>query len=103
MKLYGVIRIKGFWLPFAFMALSAIMGADPFIEACGVLVGHFWYFFTSLLPQGMGRQYLRTPRWCALLASKLGMEGAAPPAAAAPNPAASMFRTFRGGGQRLGR
>ena len=109
-KLYGLIKIKGFWLPFAFLGLTAVMGQDPFLPACGILVGHLWYFFTTLLPRGTGQQYLPTPRWVATLASKLGMEGAPvapPPQQSAPwrNPAAAGFRAFRGGsggGHRLG-
>lgn len=129
-KLYGIVKIKGFYLPFAFMAISMLMGAKPDAlmgDAHGILVGHIWYFFTSLLPRGTGKVYLRTPQWVKWVADKLEltaggsvtrpqrqapgfqMPSAAAVAASRPGgsgsaPAASGsgFQAFRGSGNRLG-
>ena len=100
LKLYGIVAIKGFWLPFAFLAISTLMGDSPYLEACGIFVGHVWYFFTDLLPRGTGRTFLPTPRWVRALALKIGMEGVRPPVATAPQ--RPLMGRFRGQGQRLG-
>lgn len=104
LKLYGIVAIKGFWLPFAFLAIATLMGDSPYLEVCGILAGHAWYFFTDLLPRGTGRTFLPTPQWVRALAVKIGMEGVtAQPVAAAAAAQPLMGRTrFRGTGQRLG-
>lgn len=123
-KLYGIVKIKGFYLPFAFMAISMLMGGKPdelMADALGILVGHVWYFFTTLLPRGTGKVYLRTPHWVKWAADKLelsrdGQVRASgfrmPPAAAvaagrpggasAPGGSGGGFRAFRGSANRLG-
>jgi Derlin-2/3 len=131
-KLYGIVKIKGFYLPFAFMALTMLMGGKPdelMSDVRGILVGHIWYFFTTLLPKGTGKVYLRTPRWVKYLADKLELtaDGAASApqrathgfrmpsarlvaagrpggAGGAPPPAAGSggYQAFRGSGNRLG-
>ena len=100
-SLYGVVRIKGFWLPFIWLGLSAVLGHSIFNEFCGIFIGHLWYFFTILIPQGTGETWLPTPALVRWLAAQLGMQGVAPPRAVAA-PGASLFRTFRSGGHRLG-
>jgi Derlin-2/3 len=92
-RLYGIVNIKGFYLPFAFMAVTMLMGGKPedlMSDVRGILVGHLWYFFTTLLPKGTGKVYLRTPRWVKYLADKLELTTDGP--AAAPRRAAPGFR-----------
>lgn len=107
-----------------------LMGGKPdelMADALGVLVGHAWYFFTTLLPRGTGKVYLRTPRWVKWAADKLELTGNGAVTATAPrqrapgfqmpsaaavaagrggaSPAAgsgSGFQAFRGSGNRLG-
>ena len=131
-KLYGIVKIKGFYLPFAFMAITMLMGGKPdalMADARGILVGHIWYFFTTLLPRGTGKVYLRTPRWVKWASDKLELSGDGAVTASAPRrrapgfqmpsaaavaagrpgggtsaPAGSGggFQAFRGSGNRLG-
>lgn len=110
--LYGIVKFKGFWLPFIFLGISVLINEQEiFIQLAGIAVGHLWYFLTILLPRGTGETFLPTPAWALMLAQKLGMEGAstgvmvgaaAPQAGPARPGEAEGFRTFRGGGQRLG-
>lgn len=112
-KLYGIIKIKGFWLPFAFLALGLFLGGDTMGDVLGIIVGHTWYFYTTLLPRGTGRQYLPTPRFIQYAAQKLELGPERAPVTVTPPPgqraqagpaAASSegFRAFRGTSRRLG-
>lgn len=112
-KLYGIIKIKGFWLPFAFLALGMFLGGDVFADLLGILVGHAWYFYTTLLPRGTGKQFLRTPWFIRWAAAKLELGSARPavsvtaPPAQRPAPAGGGqgqggFRAFGGPARRLG-
>jgi hypothetical protein len=109
---YGVVKFKGFWLPFILLGISVLIHEKQiFVQLAGIAVGHLWYFLTILLPRGTGETYLPTPAWMLTLAQKLGMEGAstavmvgaaAPPGGPVSPRGAERFRTFRGAGQRLG-
>lgn len=115
-KLYGIIKIKGFWLPFAFLALGMFLGADVMSDILGIAVGHAWYFFTTLLPRGTGKQYLPTPWYIRWAAEKLELgpqrpavsvtapPGQRPQGAPPPGQAQDQggFRAFRGTARRLG-
>jgi Derlin-2/3 len=126
-SLFGMITLRSFYLPFAFLAVTVIQGGSPVNDLLGLAVGHAWYFATELHPRasGGGRRLLPTPRWADALAARLaalggggaaaapagvafgggggGGGGAAGRAAAAPEPADDgRFRAFRGQGQRLG-
>lgn len=97
-KLYGIVKIKGFYLPFAFMAITMLMGGKPdefLSDAQGILVGHLWYFFTTLLPRGTGKVYLRTPGWVKWGAEKLELRGGGAASAAAPPQRRSVAGAFR--------
>eukprot|EP00892_Ulva_mutabilis_P009734 jgi/Ulvmu1/7132/UM034_0038.1 len=113
-SLYGIIKIKGFWLPFALMGIGLFLGGDLMGDACGILVGHAWYFYTTLLPRGTGRQYLRTPWFIHWAAQKLELgpsrpavsvtapQGQRPQEAPAAAPGSGGFQAFRGSARRLG-
>ena len=55
MSLYGLVTIQSFYLPFALLAISAMLGDWPILEAYGLAAGHLWYFFTDVFPRGRGR------------------------------------------------
>jgi hypothetical protein len=59
---YGLVRIKGFWLPFVLTGISVVMGQPVFHECLGIFVGHLWWFLNSLLPRATGEAWLPTPR-----------------------------------------
>lgn len=49
------MTIQSFYLPFAFLAITVLMGGSPVLDICGIIAGHLWYFFTVLYPQSSGR------------------------------------------------
>jgi Derlin-2/3 len=54
-SLYGLVTIQAFYLPFAFLAITVIMGGSPLMDLFGIAAGHLWYFFTDLYPRSSGR------------------------------------------------
>lgn len=114
-SLYGLIQIQSFYLPFAFMGLSFIMGQSIMGDILGIVAGHVYYFFKELYPRQGGREFLATPEWFKNTANHYlpqadGYGGVAPPprrdAGGAPQPpppqADPGFRAFGGSGRRLG-
>lgn len=115
-KLYGIVKIKGFWLPFAFLVLGMFIGGDVMSDILGIAVGHAWYFFTTLLPRGTGKQYLPTPWYIRWAAAKLELGPQRPAVSVAPPPGQRPpgappaggaqgqggFRAFGGAARRLG-
>lgn len=39
-SIFGIIKLSGKHLPFAFLLLDLIMGANPWTDAQGILMGH---------------------------------------------------------------
>lgn len=62
-SIYGVVPLKAFWLPWAFMVITTLMGGNPMEELLGILTGHFYYFMTDLYPRAGGTDWLRTPKF----------------------------------------
>jgi hypothetical protein len=54
-SLYGLVTIQAFYLPFAFLFITVIMGGSPIADMFGIAAGHLWYFFTDLYPRSSGR------------------------------------------------
>jgi Derlin-2/3 len=99
-SLYGLIRVKGFWLPYIILGITFVSGQGGLVETIvGLAVGHLWYFLTMLRPRA-GHAGLATPRWVRALAVKLEMAGARP-AAPPVNPSDDRFRAFSGRARRL--
>ncbi|EJK72389.1 hypothetical protein THAOC_06085, partial [Thalassiosira oceanica] len=113
------IQMKAIYLPFAYVALSVLMGGAFSDLVHGIAVGHFYYFIVDVVPLVYGKDYFHTPQF---LIDQLGVgayipaptaEGRggvgnntwAPPGRA--NPPSDPARPARGhdwgnGGQRLG-
>lgn len=70
MNLYGLVTIQSFYLPWAILFISMMLGGYPIIELFGFAVGHLWWFFSDLHPRSLGR-------WGADRATGLGRGGRA--------------------------
>lgn len=64
-SIYGLVTIQAFYLPFAFMAITVLMGGSPIMDVFGIAAGHIWYFFTDLYPRSSGRWVLVRCGMCA--------------------------------------
>ena len=40
MSLFGIVKLQGRHLPFAFLALDLLMGQNIWVDAQGILMGH---------------------------------------------------------------
>lgn len=40
--MFGVVKLSGKHLPFAFLALDLLMNQDIWTDAMGILMGHMW-------------------------------------------------------------
>eukprot|EP00197_Chlamydomonas_leiostraca_P001251 CAMPEP_0202885494 /NCGR_PEP_ID=MMETSP1391-20130828/41692_1 /ASSEMBLY_ACC=CAM_ASM_000867 /TAXON_ID=1034604 /ORGANISM="Chlamydomonas leiostraca, Strain SAG 11-49" /LENGTH=248 /DNA_ID=CAMNT_0049568745 /DNA_START=100 /DNA_END=846 /DNA_ORIENTATION=+ len=100
-KLYGMVAIQTFYLPFAFACISVLLGQSIIPDLTGIAVGHVYYFLHDVYPRTAGRMPLKTPgllrQWCA----DWGLRGAAPPPRETQG-APQGFQAFRGPGRRLG-
>jgi len=99
-SLMGFLKIKAFWMPWALLAFTALMGGSLLPDLFGILVGHLYYFLTSIHPLAGGMDLLRTPQFFKKFIDKTyGGYGFVNPNYAAP---AAQPRVFQGRGQRLG-
>ncbi|KDP22457.1 hypothetical protein JCGZ_26288 [Jatropha curcas] len=62
-NLYGVVSLKGFYLPWAMLALDLIFGNPLKPDILGMIAGHLYYFLTVLHPLSGGKYILKTPFW----------------------------------------
>ncbi|RWR87436.1 hypothetical protein CKAN_01637700 [Cinnamomum micranthum f. kanehirae] len=97
-SIYGVVTIKGFYLPWAFLALDLIFGAPLKPDILGIVAGHLYYFLSVLHPLAGGRNLLKTPLWVHKLVMFWG-EGVQVNSPVQPNPSAGV--AFRGRSYRL--
>jgi Derlin-2/3 len=77
-------------MPFAYLALSVLMGNPYFDIIHGIVVGHIYYFLVDVVPLVYGKDVLHTPQF---FIDFFGIGEYVPPAPAAP---------ARAGGQPLG-
>ncbi|XP_042487862.1 derlin-1-like [Macadamia integrifolia] len=98
-SIYGIVTLKGFYLPWAMLALDLILGNRLMPNILGMAVGHLYYFLTVLHPLAEGRDILKTPLWVHKLVVFWG-KGAQINSPVEPNPSAGV--AFRGRGYRLG-
>eukprot|EP00262_Sarcandra_glabra_P008414 TRINITY_DN21939_c0_g1_i1.p1 TRINITY_DN21939_c0_g1~~TRINITY_DN21939_c0_g1_i1.p1 ORF type:complete len:240 (+),score=21.72 TRINITY_DN21939_c0_g1_i1:98-817(+) len=97
-SIYGVVTLKGFYLPWALLALNLIFGAPLKPDLIGLAVGHLYYFLTVLYPLSGGRNILKTPLWVHKLVMRWG-KGTQVNSPVQPNPSAGV--AFRGRSYRL--
>ncbi|XP_021276526.1 derlin-1 [Herrania umbratica] len=69
-NIYGLVRLKAFYLPWAMLALDAIFGSSPIPDLLGIIAGHLYYFLTVLHPLATGKVILKTPMWVHKLVSR---------------------------------
>eukprot|EP01088_Endostelium_zonatum_P018370 TRINITY_DN5871_c0_g1_i1.p1 TRINITY_DN5871_c0_g1~~TRINITY_DN5871_c0_g1_i1.p1 ORF type:complete len:238 (-),score=23.77 TRINITY_DN5871_c0_g1_i1:124-837(-) len=64
MSLMFGIQFKSVYLPWVLVGMSILMGKYPIIDVVGIVVGHFYFFFTDVYPRTSGgRQLLTTPKF----------------------------------------
>lgn len=97
-SIWGLFTIQTFYLPFAFLGVTVVLGGDPIPDIVGMVIGHLYWFLTEIYPSQGGRNWLETPDWLKQVVSNFGI---GPP----PRPVDSVpqgFSAFRGSGRRLG-
>jgi Derlin-2/3 len=97
-SIMGLFTLQSFYLPFAFLGISVVLGKDPIPDICGIVVGHVYWFLTELYPAQGGANYLSTPTWVKQFTANLGIGPPPRPTDSAP----AGFAAFRGSGRRLG-
>ncbi|XP_077236643.1 derlin-1.1-like isoform X1 [Tasmannia lanceolata] len=97
-RIYGIVTLKGFYLPWAMLALDLIFGSPLIPDLMGIVAGHLHYFLTVIYPLSSGRNILKTPLWVHKLVMFWG-EGAQINSPVDPNPSAGV--AFRGRSYRL--
>ncbi|XP_027333302.1 derlin-1.1-like [Abrus precatorius] len=98
-NIYGVVSLKGFYLPWALLALDLIFGNTLKPDILGMLAGHLYYFLTVLHPLAGGKFKFNTPLWVHKIVAYWG-EGTQINAPVQSNPSAGIV--FRGRSHRLG-
>lgn len=104
------IPMEAIWLPFAYLALTVLMGNPYFDLLHGLAIGHLYYFLVDVFPQVYGKDILVTPHF---LIDRFGVGEYRPdrplrdPADARPATqaagAAGGGHAWGAGGQQLGR
>ncbi|XP_021687017.2 derlin-1.2 isoform X2 [Hevea brasiliensis] len=97
-NIYGLVSLKGFYLPWAMLALDLIFGNPLMPDILGMVAGHLYYFLTVLHPLSGGNFVLRTPLWVHKLVAFWG-EGTQVNAPVQRDPSAGV--AFRGRSYRL--
>ncbi|CAL9008440.1 unnamed protein product [Prunus brigantina] len=97
-NIYGLVSLKGFYLPWALLGLDLIFGDPLKPDILGMVAGHLYYFLTVLHPLAGGKLMLKTPLWVHKLVSFWG-EGTQINSPVERNPHAGV--AFRGRSFRL--
>ncbi|OIW20425.1 hypothetical protein TanjilG_11124 [Lupinus angustifolius] len=98
-NIYGVVSLKGFYLPWALLALDLIFGNPIIPDIVGMLAGHIYYFLSVLHPLAGGKFKLSTPFLVHKIVAYWG-EGTQINAPVQSNPTDGVV--FRGRSYRLG-
>ncbi|KAF3950318.1 hypothetical protein CMV_023912 [Castanea mollissima] len=72
-SIYGLVSLKGFYLPYAMLAVDLLLGNPLKPSILGMVVGHLYYFLTVLHPLAGGKFILKTPLWVHKLVAFWGM------------------------------
>ena len=59
-SMYG-FPIKAAQLPFVLIGLRVLMGHSVMLDLLGLVIGHIYYFLTSVMPKQNGKDYIHTP------------------------------------------
>merc|ERR1712100_662416 len=57
-------KVKGFYVPWIFLAFDLLIGAPLSQGLIGITVGHAYYFLIDVFPISHGVDIIRTPRFC---------------------------------------
>ncbi|RDX58329.1 Derlin-1 [Mucuna pruriens] len=98
-NIYGVVSLKGFYLPWALLGLDLIFGNPIKPAILGMLAGHLYYFLTVLHPLAGGKFKFKTPLWVHKIVAYWG-EGTQINAPVQSHPSAGIV--FKGRSHRLG-
>ncbi|XP_044481458.1 derlin-1-like [Mangifera indica] len=72
-NIYGVVSLKGFYLPWAMLALDLIFGNPLLPGILGMVAGNLYYFLTVLQPLAGGKYRFKTPLWVHKLVAYWGV------------------------------
>lgn len=99
-NIMGLFTLLGFYLPWVMLGLNVIFGTPLLPDLMGIVVGHLYYFFSSLHPRNGGQNILKTPLWVHKLVARWHIAG---PQVYSPVPPASATRgtAFTGRSYRL--
>ncbi|CAI9273933.1 unnamed protein product [Lactuca saligna] len=98
-NIQGLVELKGFYLPWAMLALDLVFGNPLMPDLLGIGVGHLYYFLTVLHPLAGGRDLCKTPLWVHKLVACWG-KGYQMNSPVQRDPATGV--AFRGGSYRVG-
>ncbi|CAJ1958627.1 unnamed protein product [Sphenostylis stenocarpa] len=98
-NIYGVVSLKGFYLPWALLGLDLIFGSPIKPDIVGMVAGHLYYFLTVLHPLAGGKFKFKTPLWVQKIVAYWG-EGTQINSPVQSNPSAGIV--FKGRSHRLG-
>eukprot|EP00252_Welwitschia_mirabilis_P027897 TRINITY_DN9782_c0_g1_i1.p1 TRINITY_DN9782_c0_g1~~TRINITY_DN9782_c0_g1_i1.p1 ORF type:complete len:244 (+),score=27.33 TRINITY_DN9782_c0_g1_i1:238-969(+) len=98
----GLFTLKGFYLPWATLAMNMLFGAPPLPDLMGIIVGHLYYFLTVLHPRSGGRNILKTPTWIQKLVMRWNLGTQASNVRIVRQPDSTVPGAFRGRSYRLG-
>ncbi|PWA33972.1 derlin-2 [Artemisia annua] len=62
-NIQGLVELKGFYLPWAMLAIDLVLGNRLMSSLLGIGVGHLYYFLTVLYPLAGGTNFCKTPLW----------------------------------------
>ncbi|XP_059063076.1 derlin-1 [Cryptomeria japonica] len=96
----GLVTLKGFYLPWAMLAMNVIFGSPLIPDLLGIVVGHLYYFLTELHPRAGGNNILKTPIWIHKL---VALWNVGPQASSPVQSEPTTGTVFRGRSYRLGR
>ncbi|KAK9292318.1 hypothetical protein L1049_020284 [Liquidambar formosana] len=97
-SIYGLVSLKGFYLPWAMLGLNLLFGNPLKPDILGIVAGHLHYFLTVLYPLSGGKYVFKTPLWVHKVVAFWG-EGSQFNTPVQRDPSAGI--TFRGRSYRL--
>lgn len=79
MNFFGLLTFQAPYLPWVLLAFSVLLGSSTVVDIIGIIVGHFYYFFEDVFPNGPhGFRILETPRILKVVFDRLGLSDEPP-------------------------